>query len=156
MGNINKTRKDTRLEAEAAEFLVLGRLLLEKITAYKNYTNHPAYDIIAVNPEHNLSIRIQVKSRFNTDWDGFIINNFECEFVAFVSLNRGYSRIRKNKDLDIKDPEFYILPISYVKKVRDPKNKWGKITKNRLKGIEKYQNRWDLIKQRLKRKKIKN
>tara|TARA_B100000315_G_scaffold169872_1_gene158481 strand:- start:2680 stop:3141 length:462 start_codon:yes stop_codon:yes gene_type:complete len=153
MANIKRARKDTRLEAEAAEFLVLGRLLLEKIAAYKNYTNHPAYDIIAVDPEHNSSIRIQVKSRFRTDWDGFIINNFECEFVVFVSLNRGHSKPKKNCDENIKEPEFYILPIGYVKRIRDAKNDWGKITKNRLKGIEKYRNRWDLISKFLRKRK---
>jgi hypothetical protein len=37
-----------------------------------------------------------------------------------VSLNRGYSKPRKNGDTGIKDPDFYILPISYIQKVRDP------------------------------------
>lgn len=89
-----RTRKDTKLESEGAEFLVLGRLLLEKITAFKTYTNFPGYDFIATSADHNTSARIQVKSRYQTDWDGFIINNFDCEFVVFVTLNRGYSKPR--------------------------------------------------------------
>jgi hypothetical protein len=36
-----KKRLDTKLEAEAAEFLVLGHLLLEKISAFKAYVNYP-------------------------------------------------------------------------------------------------------------------
>ena len=54
MSGIKKrTRKDTKLESERAEFLVLGRLLLEKITAFKTYTNFPGYDLIAPNISTN-------------------------------------------------------------------------------------------------------
>lgn len=142
-----RTRKDTKLESEGAEFLVLGRLLLEKITAFKTYTNFPGYDLIATSADHNTSARIQVKSRYQTDWDGFIINNFDCEFVVFVTLNRGYSKPRKNGDGGVREPEFYVFPISYIKKVRDPNNEWGKIVKNRfVVDLGKYQNQWLLIK----------
>ena len=140
-----RTRKDTKLESEGAEFLVLGRLLLEKISAFKTYTNFPGYDLITTNAEKNTSARIQVKSRYQTNWDGFIIKNFDCEFVVFVALNRGYSKPRKNSDTGIKEPEFYVLPISYIHKVRDPNNEWGKIVKNRLVDLDKYQNQWGLI-----------
>lgn len=40
-------RLDTRLEAEGAEFLVLGQLLLQRIASYKTYTNMPGYDLVA-------------------------------------------------------------------------------------------------------------
>lgn len=140
-----KPRLDTKLESDAAEFLVLGRLLLEKIPTYKAYVNYPGYDLISVNPDRNSSARIQVKSRYRTDWDGFIINNFDCDFVVFVALNRGFTRVKKDGDLGILEPDFYVLPISYVKMVRDPKNAWGKIVKNRLKEIEQYKNDWKLI-----------
>ncbi|OEU70509.1 MAG: hypothetical protein BA863_04465 [Desulfovibrio sp. S3730MH75] len=140
-----RTRKDIRLESEGAEFLVLGRLLLEKITAFKTYTNFPGYDLIVTNAENNISVRIQVKSRYQTNWDGFIIKNFDCEFVVFFALNRGYSKPRKNGDTGIKEPEFYILPISYIMQVRDPNNEWDKIVKNRLVDLGKYQNQWSLI-----------
>ena len=112
-----RTRRDTKLESEGAEFLVLGRLLLEKITAFKTYTNFPGYDLIATSAENNTSARIQVKSRYQTNWDGFIIKNLDCEFVVFVALNRGFSRLKKNGDKGISDPEFYVFPISYIKKV---------------------------------------
>ena len=140
-----RTRRDTKLESEGAEFLVLGRLLLEKITAFKTYTNFPGYDLIATSADNNTSARIQVKSRFQTNWDGFIINNFDCDFVVLVTLNRGYSKPRKNGYTGIREPEFYVFPISYIEKVRDPNNKWGKIVRNRILGLEKYQDRWDLI-----------
>jgi len=58
-----RKRKDTKLEAEGAEFLVLERLIFEKITTFKTYTNFPGYDLIAVSADDNTSARIQVKSR---------------------------------------------------------------------------------------------
>lgn len=88
-------RKDTKFESETAEFLVLAHLLLQRITAFKAYKNFPDYDLIATSAEHNTSARIQVKSRFYTNWNGFIINNFKdgnkfkCYFMVFVALNRG-------------------------------------------------------------------
>jgi hypothetical protein len=140
-----KQRLDTKLEAEAAEFLVLGNLLLNRISAFKAYVNFPGYDLIATNADNNSSARLQVKSRFRTDWDGFIINNRNCDFVIFVALNRGYGTPKKNGDSGIMPPDFYILPITWVESVRDPANTWGKITKNRLAGITEYKDRWDLI-----------
>ena len=59
-------RLDTRLEAEGAEFLALGQLLLHKIASYKTYTNMPGYDLVATNPESNKSAMVQVKSRWRT------------------------------------------------------------------------------------------
>ena len=151
MNKKKRTRRDTKLEPEGAEFLVLGRLLLERITAFKTYTNFPGYDLIATSAEKNTSARIQVKSRYNTNWDGFIIKNFDCEFVVLVALNRGYSRPRKNGDKGVTEPDFYIFPISYINKVRDPNNEWGKIAKNRFIGLEKYQNQWGLIQEFLEK-----
>ncbi len=142
-------RKDTKLEAEGAEFLVLGHMLLNKISAFKAYVNFPGYDLIAAKAENNTSARIQVKSRYQTNWDGFIINNFDCDFVVLVTLNRGFPKPRKNGDDGIKDPEFYVMPVSYVENVRDPNNNWGKIVKSRLSEIEQFRNRWDLITEHL-------
>lgn len=140
-----KKRLDTKLEAEAAEFLVLGHLLLEKISAFKAYANYPGYDLIATNAERNTSRKIQVKSRYRTDWDGFIIGNLDCDFVVFVALNRGYARPKRNGDTGIEPPDFYVLPVEYVKKVRDPKNSWGKINRSRLAEIKQYKDKWSAI-----------
>jgi hypothetical protein len=140
-----RTRKDTKLESEGAEFLVLGHLLLEKITVFKTDTNFPGYDLIAVSADKNTSTRIQVKSRYNTNWDGFIIKNLDCDFVVFVALNRGYPKPRKSGDTGVKEPEFFVFPISYIKKIRDPNNEWGKIVRNRLVDFEKYKDQWGLV-----------
>jgi hypothetical protein len=138
-------RLDTKLESDAAEFLVLGRLLLDRIPTYKSYVNYPGYDLVAVNPALNTSARIQVKSRYRTDWDGFIINNFECDFVVLVTLNRGYNKAKKNGDKGVREPEFYVMPVAYVVSARNPKNKWGKITRNRLVHVQQYQNGWAAV-----------
>lgn len=140
-------RLDTKLKAEAAEFIVLGRLLLERIVAFKAYVNFPGYDLIAANADRARTARVQVKSRYRTDWDGFIIKNYNCGFVVFVALNRGFSRPKSTGDTGIKEPEFYVMPISYVDKVRDPNNAWGKIVRNRLVDIEQFRDLWDQIAQ---------
>jgi hypothetical protein len=141
-------RLNTKLESEAAEFLVLGHLLLEGISAFKTYTNFPGYDIIATDATNNTSARIQVKSRYKTDYNGFIINNFDCDFIVLAVLNRGYGNgPKKNGDTGIKSPEFYVMPISYILKVWDPNNKWGKINHSRLVDLGKYKDNWSAIKE---------
>jgi hypothetical protein len=77
------------LESEGAEFLVLGQLLIDGIDAYKSYKNYPGYDVVAVSPENDRTAKIQVKSRWQTDANGFLIRNLECDFVVFARLNRG-------------------------------------------------------------------
>ena len=52
-------RRNTKLEAEGAEFLVLGNLLLNQISTFKAYTNFPGYDLIATNAESNTAARVQ-------------------------------------------------------------------------------------------------
>jgi hypothetical protein len=72
MDNVERVRPrlNSSLEAAGAEFLVLGLLLVEGIQASKAYTNFPGYDLVAVNPDRGLSCRIQVRSRWATDFDG--------------------------------------------------------------------------------------
>ena len=134
------TRRNTRLEAEGAEFLVLGELLLRGVPAYKTYTNMPGYDIIATNPDKGKVARISVKSRWNTDATGFIIKNFDCDFVVIAKLNRG---TKKDPD-NIKPPEFFILPVRIVKGV--PRSKgWNRINLGSIPNFRDYHERWDLI-----------
>jgi hypothetical protein len=151
---IKKTeRKNTRLESEGAEFLVLGNLLIQGIPTYKTYTNMPGYDLVATNPEKNKSVKIQVKSRYQTNWDGFIIKNLDTDFVVLVTLNRGIPGSSKMRiGIDIKEPDFYIFPIEYVLEIRDKENSWGKITKARMIEFEHYRNKWDLIEMKLELK----
>ena len=106
-------RLDSTLEAVGAEFLVLGHLLIEGIQAYKSYVNYPGYDITATNPEKDRSCRIQVKSRWATDYDGgFPIRNFDCDFVVFAKLNRGYryKKQAQNPHPGRKEPQLFVFP----------------------------------------------
>jgi hypothetical protein len=56
------SRRDTSLESEGAEFLVLGNLLIEGISCFKAYVNYPGYDLIAVSADTGRNARIQVKA----------------------------------------------------------------------------------------------
>jgi hypothetical protein len=90
-------RQDTKLETEGTEFLVLGQMLIHRIVSYKTYTNMPGYDLVATHPEKNKSARIQVKSRWRTGAPGFLIKNFDSDFVVVVKLNRGQKRWYRNR-----------------------------------------------------------
>lgn len=137
---VDKARQNTRLESEGAEFLVLGNLLIQGIAAYKAYSNMAGYDLVATNPDKHRSARIQVKSRWRTKATGFIINNFDCDFVVVVKLNRG----SKDGKGEILAPEFYILPIAYVKALPRT-HRWGQIPFRNMPNFASYQDRWDLI-----------
>ena len=140
-------RLDSKLEAEGAEFLVLGNLLVEAITAHKTYTNMPGYDLVAVDPEYSTIARIQVKSRWATDYDGgFLIRNMDCEFVVFVAHNRGYRYRKKGRleDDGRRSPEYYVFPVRVLKDAPRTK-KWGKLFLRHIPDVEAYKDRWDLI-----------
>ena len=111
--------KNTKLEAEGAEFLVLGNLLIDGVAAYKTYTNMPGYDLVAT---------------------GFLISRFDCDFVVFVKLNLdGIARNSKASD-----PDYFVFPVSVVEKAHRP----GKMPKVILKDIpdyQKYKNNWELV-----------
>jgi hypothetical protein len=142
-------RLDTSLEAAGAEFLVLGRLLLEGIQSFKAQTNFPGYDIIATNPERNRSCRIQVKSRWATDYDGgFLIRHFACDFVVLAVLNRGYRYRKRNPGDDdgVRPPEFYVFPVDVVVAGRHPGSKWGKVFLRNMQEPDRYRDDWGAIK----------
>jgi hypothetical protein len=137
-------RLNTRLETEGAEFLVLGQLLIEGISAYKTYTNLPGYDVVATWPETNRSARIQVKSRWATDAGAFLIKNFDCDFVVLARLNRGYRYSGAAKrSLAQDDPEYYVLSVADARAVTTTKG-WGKIFW-RKEAFEVHRRRWDIV-----------
>ena len=136
-------RRSTRLEAEGAEFLVLGYLLIHGVPSYKTYTNMPGYDVVAFDPQHaTRTARISVKSRWDTGATGFLIKNFDCDFVVVAKLNRGSA-----KDLaNVRPPEFYVLPIGIVLKARGPSG-WGRIEFGKIVKFKSYLERWSLIRE---------
>jgi hypothetical protein len=133
-------RQDTRLEAEGAEFLVLGHLLLTRIPSYKTYTNMPGYDLVATNPEQNRAAKIQVKSRWRTGAPGFLIKKFNCDFVVVVKLNRG----KKGGGGQVKPPEFFVFPTTVVKAACQTKN-WSKVYFRDIENCDSYRDAWSLV-----------
>lgn len=133
-------RLDTRLESEGAEFLVLGQLLIHRIPSYKTYTNMPGYDLVATAPERNRSARIQVKSRWSTGARSFLIQNFDCDFIVVVLLNRGSKDGRKQ----VTEPQYYVFPIQAVKRLpRTPR--WSKVNLRDIEDLDRYNGAWHLI-----------
>ncbi|ADP96729.1 hypothetical protein ABWH88_05290 [Marinobacter adhaerens] len=133
-------RLDTRLEAEGAEFLVLGQLLLHKIASYKTYTNMPGYDLVATNPESNKSAMVQVKSRWRTGAAAFPIKNFGCDFVVVVLLNRG----SKDGKKEVLPPRYYIFPVEIIRCAPRSKD-WGKVNLKDIPNFQEYEEKWHLI-----------
>jgi len=82
-----------------AEFLVMGHLMRRNILTYKAPPNNEGYDLICIHPDPEKvtrQIRVQVKSRYQTDCD------------------RGFP-VKENllKDLTISLWPFLILDISF-------------------------------------------
>jgi hypothetical protein len=134
--------QNTKLESEGAEFLVLGHLLMHQIPAYKAYTNTAGYDLVATNPAKKSAARIQVKSRWRTGAPGFIIKNFDCEFVIVVKLNRG----NKDGSGEVLAPEYYVFPAKVLRKV--PRSlPWGRIEFKTVPKLERFKENWDSIRE---------
>jgi len=133
-------RLDTRLESQGAEFLVVGELLIRRITAYKTYTNMPGYDVIATNPDRGTAARISVKSRWSSSASQFIIKSFKCDFVVVAKLNRGP---------EVTAPEYFVLPVGVVR--RAPRSRgWNRITFGAIPNFHEYKDRWDQIRKFLR------
>lgn len=146
MAKLSK-RQNTRIESEGAEFLVLGQLLILGIPTYKTYTNMPGYDLIATSPDKHSSCRISVKSRWTTTATGFIIKNFDCDFVVLAKLNRGDKRGKS----EIRQPEFFIFPVDVIKNAPGSPG-WNRISFGKIPGFKTYKDRWDFISKFLKRR----
>ncbi|KGJ20750.1 hypothetical protein [Paracoccus sanguinis] len=138
-------RLKTRLESEGAEFLVCGLMMVEGIPTYKSYVRMPGYDLLAVSNDGHRTARIQVKSRWATGSTGFIINNFDSDFVVLALLNRG----KKGGGGVVKDPEFYVMPTSSVKDASSPSSTWGKISARKIEQFSSRRNAWHLIRDHL-------
>jgi hypothetical protein len=150
-------RQDTKLESEGAEFLVLGHLLIEGIDAYKSYRNTRGYDVMALLPKKSRQARIQIKSRWASDANGFLIRNFECDFVVFAQLNRGFKYKYRSNPKKWKEGRqnatCYVLPIDVVERSKNKHSKWGQVALKQIPDFESYQENWELIRKFLKRRK---
>ena len=148
-------RLDTNLQANGAEFLVLGQLLIRGIPTYKTYMRHPDYDLIVTNPDKGRTKTIQVKSRYASDYDrSFSIKKFGADFVVHVALNRG-NRGRNSPGENIAEPEYYIFPMKVVRAAHDVhdqrvleagrENKWHKTFLKDIPNLVRYQDNWESV-----------
>ena len=96
--------------------------------------------MVATNPEQHKTARIQVKSRWKTKAEGFIIKDFDCDFVVIVKLNRG-SKDGRQKQLP---PEFFILPVDVAMALPRTEG-WGKVSFKNIPELESYRENWNLI-----------
>jgi hypothetical protein len=142
--SVKAKRRDTRLEAEGAEFLVLGCLLVEGIDAYKSYRYMQGYDLVAALPEKNSTARIQVKSRWSSNASTFMVKNYDCDFVVFAKLNRGLPHASKPESKK-SAPVFYVFPAKLVQDNRVRHSTWGRVVLSQIPDFQSYKERWDLI-----------
>jgi hypothetical protein len=138
-------RLNTKLQASGAEFLVLAHLLIEGIEAYKAYTNYPGYDIIATEPSTNRSCRIQVKSRYAVRSWGFPTNNFECDFIICVALNRAFLGMPADSRVGREAWVIYVLPVEVAEAVAIPHH-YGRTIDIRRVNQDDHVENWQLIK----------
>ena len=93
------------------------------ILAYKAPPNNEGYDLICIHPDPKKvtkQIRVQVKSRYQTDSDrAFPIKarSFDAiDYVILVLLNIGYFYTDLPTREGAEAPEFYTLPVSFARK----------------------------------------
>lgn len=146
-----KWRDETSIESAGAEMLVCGRLMIDGIQAYRAYARQPGYDVVAINPNTQRSIKIQVKSRVAKDSGGFVLGHPEFDFVVFVRLNRGTKKQRRQGEgAEIEAPEFFVVPSTSCGglipggKLRLPRRHF---TQNGE--FDQFKERWDLIRDAL-------
>jgi hypothetical protein len=143
MGVAERARKDTRLESEGAEFLVLGHLLIEGIEAHKAYTRYPGFDVVAFNRSGDRTCRLQVKSRWRSGARGFPIKNFESDFVVFVVLNRAVAE--DGSSSSVKPPDIYVIPTPIIEEVVEVSGGWSKAYLRSVTSPEQYLHNWALV-----------
>ena len=145
--------------SQGAEFLVQGYLMRRNILTYKAPPNNEGYDLICIHPDPRRAtrqIRVQVKSRYATDCDRSLqitrktFAAFDFMIAAFLNIGNFLAK-RKHDCLEGRhEPEFYTLPITFIKEHHDDSSSWEKIRLRNL-AIEEYKNDqgFDLIAQAL-------
>jgi hypothetical protein len=105
----------------SAEYLAIGNLMRRNIFAYKAPPNNEGYDLICIHPDPKQSkniIRVQVKSRYQTDCDrAFPVKEKSFgsfDYLIVVFLNIGYFFNKSGKEGGLQPPEFYTLPRAFI------------------------------------------
>ena len=138
----------------SAEYLAIGYLMRRNILTYKAPPNNEGYDLICIhpNPRHKTrQIRVQVKSRYQTDCDRAFplkaksFDAFDYLIVVFQNIGFYY---RKKPVLDgYQEPEFYTLPRAWIVEHHSiSKSGWQKVhTKNEALDSFKNEKGFELI-----------
>lgn len=105
------------------------------------------YDVLAFSTKRESMARISVKSRWSCDATGFIIRNFESDFVVVAKLNRAVHKKYRTA------PEFYVIPTATVRASSRRSKGWGRINFRAIPGFDAYAGRWDLIRDFLNNRK---
>jgi hypothetical protein len=149
--------------AHGAEFLVMGYLMRRNILTYKAPQNFEGYDLICIHPDPHKQtrvLRIQVKSRYQTDNDRVVLvkkKTFPAfDFLVMVFQNIGYYSWKGHDTLEggfeEHKPEFYCFPNKWLCQHHKPS--WGgKVPLSGLEEkIERFKNEkgFELIAERLK------
>jgi len=133
--------------SHGAEHLVIGYLMRRNILAYKAPPNNEGYDLICIHPDPKKvtkQIRIQVKSRYQTDCDRAFpvkertFKTFDYLVVVFLNIGNFY---RRGKVLDgYREPEFFVLPVNWIRKHHAPvESGWDKVH-TRGQKIDRFKN----------------
>ncbi|HUT23157.1 MAG TPA: hypothetical protein VM492_02315 [Sumerlaeia bacterium] len=151
MSGTQRKRSFTRYPviSHGAEYLVMGHLMRRNILTYKAPPNNEGYDLICIHPDPRITtkqIRVQVKSRLATDCDrGFPVKarTFDAfDYLIVVFLNVGYflqMRKRHPAHEGARDPEFYTLPVSFIREHHDTSTSWHKVRTRGL-DLDPYKN----------------
>jgi hypothetical protein len=152
MGNSEARRLP--VVSHGAEHLVIGHLMRRNVLAYKAPPNNEGYDLICIHPDPRKvtkQIRVQVKSRYQTDCDrAFPVKErtfgaFDYLVIAF--LNIGYFYRKKLARDGLRAPEFFVLPVDWIRRHHTvTASGWEKAhTKNEPLDQFKDQHGFDLI-----------
>ncbi len=141
MGTRQKKRLAFPVVTLGAEYLVMGYLMRRNILAYKAPPNQEGYDLICIHPnpkEATRQIRVQIKSRYQTDCDrAFLLKETsfgKFDYLIGVFQNIGNFFNKKNEPNEATGPEFLTLPASFVRRLhRRVKSGFNKV---RTKGLD--------------------
>jgi hypothetical protein len=130
-----------------AESLVQGYLMRRNILTYQAPRKNEGYDLICIHPDPRKPVkpvRVQVKSRYQTDCDRSIIvprkTSGAFDYVVAVFLNVGCFFPERPKRQNSKcEPEFFTLPASWVEQNRSRGSFWGKVSL-RGKNTDRFKN----------------
>jgi hypothetical protein len=117
-----------------AESLVQGYLMRRNILTHQAPRKNEGYDLICIHPDPRRKVkpvRVQVKSRYQTDCDRSVIvprkSRGAFDFVVAVFLNVGYFYGRHGEGRE-NEPEFFTLPAEWVERHRNKRSSWGKLS----------------------------